>query len=111
VIDEYTRECLAVRVVRRLTHKGVLEVLTDLFSEKGVPVHIRSENGSEFTPKHVRHRLAKLAVRPLFIEPSSPWQNGDIESFNGKMRDEFLTREIYSSGKEAQLLIEIWTRH
>jgi transposase InsO family protein len=111
VIDEYTRECLAVRMARRLTHKDVLEVLPDLFCEKGVPGHIRSGNGSEFTAKRVRHWLARLAVRPLFIEPGSPWQNGYIESFNGKMRNEFLAREIFSSVKEAQLLIEMWRRH
>ncbi len=111
VIDEYTRECLAVRVARRLTHKDVLEVLTDLFCEQGVPVHIRSDNGSEFTSKRVRHWLAMLAVKPLFIEPGSPWENGFIESFNGKMRDEFLAREIFYSVKEAQILIEMWRRH
>ena len=83
VLDEYTRECLAVRVARRLTHKDVLEVLYDLFCERGVPVHIRSDNGSESTAQRVRTWLSKLAVKPLFIEPGSPWENGYIESFNG----------------------------
>ncbi len=111
VIDEYTRECLAVRVARRLTHKDVLEVPADLFCERGVPVHIRSDNGSEFTAQGVRTWLDKLSVKPLFIEPGSPWENGYFESFNGKMRDELLAREIFYSLKEAQVLIEMWRRH
>ena len=111
VIDEYTRECLAVRVKRGLTHQDVLEVLMDLFCERGVPVHIRSDNGSEFTAKRVRAWLEKLSVKPLFIEPGSPWENGYIESFNGRMRDELLAREVFYSLKEAQVLIEMWRRH
>jgi putative transposase len=111
IIDEYTRECLAVRVARNLTHKDVLEVLTNLFVERGVPVHIRSDNGSEFTAKRVRQYLSRLAVKPLFIEPGSPWENGYIESFNGKMRDELLAREIFYTLKEAQVIIEIWRKH
>jgi putative transposase len=111
VIDEYTRECLAARVARRLTHKEVLEVLLDLFLERGVPVHIRSDNGSEFIAKRVRSFLSRLDVKPLFIEPGSPWENGYIESFNGKMRDELLSREIFYSLKEAQVLIELWRKH
>jgi len=111
VIDEYTRECLAVKTARRLTHKDVLEVLMDLFIERGVPVHIRSDNGSEFTAKKVRGFLSRLSVKPLFIEPGSPWENGYIESFNGKMRDELLKGEIFYSLKEAQVLIEMWRKH
>jgi len=111
VIDEYTRECLAVRVKRGLTHQDVLQVLMDLFCERGVPVHIRSDNGSEFTAKRVRAWLEKLSVKPLFIEPGSPWENGYIESFNGRMRDELLEREVFYSLKEAQVLIEMWRRH
>ena len=111
VIDEYTRECLAVKVARRLTHKDVLEVLMDLFIQRGVPVHIRSDNGSEFTAKKVRLFLSRLSVKPLFIELGSPWENGYIESFNGKMRDELLAREIFYSLKEAQVMIEMWTKH
>ena len=111
VIDEYTRECLAVKVARRLTHKDVLEVLLDLFIERGVPVHIRSDNGSEFIAKKVRQFLSRLSVKPLFIEPGSPWENGYIESFNGKMRDELLSGEIFYSLKEAQVLIEMWRKH
>jgi len=110
IIDEYTRECLAVRVARSLTHKDVLEVLTQLFCERGIPAHLRSDNGSEFTAKKVCTWLSKLEVKPLFIEPGSPWENGYIESFNGKMRDELLAREIFYSLKEAQVMIEIWRR-
>ena len=111
VIDEYTRECLAVKGARSLTHKEVLEVLTDLFLERGVPVHIRSDNGSEFTAKKIREYLSRLEVKPLFIEPGSPWENGYIESFNGKMRDELLAGEIFYSITEAQVIIEQWRWH
>ena len=111
IIDEYTRECLAIQVARRLTHKDVLAVLNDLFLLRGFPVHIRSDNGSEFTANRVRSWLKTLAIKPLFIEPGSPWENGYIESFNGKMRDELLNGEIFYSLKEAQVLIEIWRRH
>ena len=111
VLDEYTRECLAVKTARRLTHKDVLEVLMDLFIQRGVPVHIRSDNGLEFTAKKVRLFLSRLSVKPLFIEPGSPWENGYIESFNGKMRDELLKGEIFYSLKEAQILIELWRKH
>lgn len=111
VIDEYTRECLIAKVVRRLTHKDVLEVLLDLFLKRGVPVHIRSDNGSEFIAQKVRKFLSRLDVKPLFIQPGSPWENGYIESFNGKMRDELLSTEIFYSLKEAQVLIEMWRKH
>jgi putative transposase len=110
VMDEFTRECLAVKVARSLTHQDVLEVLTQLFCERGVPVHLRSDNGSEFTAKKVRTWLSRLEVKPLFIEPGSPWENGYIESFNGKMRDELLAREIFYTLKEAQVMIEMWRR-
>ena len=111
IIDEYTRECLAIRVARRLTHNDVLEVLNGLFLQRGVPVHIRSDNGSEFTAKRVRGWLKALEIKALFIEPGSPWENGYIESFNGRMRDELLNGEIFYSLKEAQVLIEIWRKH
>jgi transposase InsO family protein len=110
VIDEFTRECLAVKVARRLNSHDVVEVLTDLFIKRGVPVHIRSDNGSEFIAKRVRNWLERLQVRPLYIEPGNPWENGYIESFNGKMRDELLNGEIFYSLKEAQILIEMWRK-
>jgi len=108
VLDEFTSECLAVRVNRSLTHKDILEVLTWLFWQRDVPEHIRSDNGSEFTAGKVRAWLKKLLVKPLFIEPGSLWENGYVESFNGKMRDELLAREIFYSLKEAQISIEMW---
>jgi transposase InsO family protein len=111
VIDEFTREALLIDVQRRLTHQDVLEALSWLFLLRGVPVHIRSDNGSEFTAARVRDWLAKMDVRPLFIEPGSPWENGYIESFNGKLRDELLDREIFYNLREAQVLIEQWRRH
>ena len=108
VIDEYTRECLAVKVKRHLNHEDVQECLTNLFCERGVPVHLRSDNGPEFIANALREWLNKLSVKPLFIEPGSPWENGYVESFNGKMRDELLNREIFYTLKEAQILIERW---
>jgi putative transposase len=108
VIDEYTRECLAVRVNRQLDHEDVQECLAELFCARGVPVHLRSDNGSEFIAQSLRDWLGRLQVKPLFIEPGSPWENGYIESFNGKMRDELLNREIFYTLREAQILIERW---
>ena len=90
VIDEYTHECLAVRVARRMTAHDVLWVLADLFLEYGIPEHIRSDNGPEFVAVAVREWLADLGVTTLFIEPGSPWENGYVESFNSKLRDELL---------------------
>jgi len=110
VIDEYTRECLAILVDRRIRSDDVLDCLTDLFVEHGVPEHIRSDNGPEFTAKVVRRWLADLGVKTLFIEPGSPWENGYNESFNGKLRDELLNGETFYILKEAQILIEQWRR-
>jgi transposase InsO family protein len=110
VIDEYTRECLAIVVERRITSHEVLMTLADLFLEHGVPEHIRSDNGPEFVATAVRQWLADLGVTTLFIEPGSPWENGYIESFNGKLRDEFLNAELFSTLKEAQILIADWRR-
>jgi transposase InsO family protein len=91
-VDEFTRECLAIDVAKRLTSEDVLERLSDLFVHQGVPEHIRSDNGSEFTAKCVREWLGRVGVKTLFIEPGSPWENGYVESFNGKLRDELLAR-------------------
>lgn len=110
VIDEFTRECLAIRVARSLKGEDVQECLTDLFCQRGVPVHIRSDNGSEFSNEQIRTWLNELAVKPLFIEPGSPWENGFVESFNGKFRDELLNREIFYTLKEAQIIIEQWRK-
>ena len=111
IIDEYTRESLVARVERRLSHWEVLEELTWLFCARGLPAFIRSDNGPEFTAERVRDWLARLNVGPLFIEKGSPWENGYIESFNGKMRDELLNGEIFYSLKEAQVLVEDWRCH
>lgn len=111
VIDEYTRECLASMAERKITASDVIGYLADLFLKHGLPEHIRSDNGPEFTAKSVRRWLEKLGARTLFIEPGSPWENGYIESFNGKMRDELLSGEIFDTLLEAKVLIERWRRH
>ncbi len=97
-------------MARRLRSLEVLETLADLFVAHGVPAHIRSDNGPEFTAALVRHWLAALNVETLFIEPGSPWENGSVESFNGKLRDELLDREIFYTLTEAKILIERWRR-
>jgi transposase InsO family protein len=111
VIDEYSRECLAIEVARRLRSDDVLQVLAELFVRHGAPDYIRSDNGSEFTAKAVRDWLRRVEVKTLYIAPGSPWENGYNESFNGKLRDELLNGEIFYSLKEAQVLIERWRRH
>jgi transposase InsO family protein len=110
VLDEYTRECLGIRVERKLKSQDVLDELYQLFLLRGVPKYIRSDNGPEFTAKAVRKWLYNLGVATLFIEPGSPWENGYIESFNGKLRDELLNREIFDTLVEAQVLIERWRK-
>ena len=111
LIDEFTRECLAIDVARRLTSEDVLERLSDLFIQRGTPDYIRSDNGPEFTAHRVRDWLEIVGVKTLFIEPISPWENGFIESFNGKLRDELLNREIFDTLLEAKVLIERWRVH
>jgi len=108
VIDECTRECLAIHVDRKLNSQNVLHVLAKLFVRHGPPEHIRSDNGPEFVAKAVREWLARLQVKTLFITPGSPWENGYNESFNGKLRDECLNMEIFYNLKEAKVLIEQW---
>jgi len=110
VIDEYTRECLAIKVARRIRSDDVIHALTELFGINGAPEHIRSDNGPEFTAKVVRGWLERVGVKTLFIEPGSPWENGYNESFNGKLRDELLNREIFYSLKEVEILTEQWRR-
>ncbi|HSC71697.1 MAG TPA: IS3 family transposase [Candidatus Methylomirabilis sp.] len=111
VLDEYTRECLAIVVARRLTADDVLATLTDLFITRRCPDYLRSDNGPELCAKTVRGWLHWLGVQTLFIEPGSPWANGDHESFNGKLRDELLDREVFFTLQEAQVLIERWRQH
>ena len=108
LIDEYSRECLAIDVARRLTSEDVLERLSDLFVRRGVPAYIRSDNGPEFTAKKVRDWLKRLDVKTLFIEPGSPWENGYNESFNGTLRYELLDVEWFDTLLEAKVLIERW---
>ena len=110
IIDEYTRECLAILVKRNITSQDVIDVLFHLFVFRGISEHIRSDNGPEFTAKAVRKWLERLGVKTLFIEPGSPWENGYIESFNGKLRDELLNREIFTTLTEAKVLIEQWRK-
>lgn len=110
LMDEYTRECLSIDVARRLDSEDVLCRLATLFVERGVPEHIRSDNGPEFTAGAVREWLGKVGVKTLFIEPGSPWENGYVESFNGRLRDELLNGEIFFTVLEAQVVIESWRR-
>ena len=111
VIDEFSRECLAIAVARHLRSDDVLHVLTYLFTRHGAPDYIRSDNGSGFTAKAVRAWLPRVGVKTLYIEPGAPWENGYNESFNGKLRDELLNGEIFYSLTEAKVLIEQWRIH
>lgn len=110
IVDEYTRECLATVVKRRLNSRDVIFTLADLFVDRGCPEHIRSDNGPEFVAKRLMKWLKTLEVKPLFIQPGSPWENGYVESFNGKMRYELLNGEIFYSIYEAQVIIEKWRK-
>jgi len=110
ILDEYSRECLSIQVSRSFRSTDVLDRLADLFIQRGVPRYIRSDNGPEFTTKALRKWLEDLEVGNLFIEPGSPWEDGYIESFNGKVRDELLNREIFDTLWEAQVLVERWRR-
>jgi putative transposase len=111
LIDEFTRECLAIRVARRINRFGVIETLAEVMFMRGVPEHIRSDNGPEMTARIVRKWLAQIGAKTIYIEPGSPWENGYCESFNGKLRDELLNGEIFYSLKEAQIIIERWRKH
>ncbi len=111
VIDEYTHECLAIRVGRKLKATDVIDVLSDLFILRGVPGHIRSDNGPEFVAKAVQAWITAVGARTAYIAPGSPWENGSVESFNARLRDELLDGEIFYSLREAQVVIESWRRH
>lgn len=110
ILDEYTRECLVIRVDRKITAHDVLEALTNLFVTRGIPKYIRSDNGPEFVADILREWLHRLNVGTLFIEPGSPWENGYIESFNGKLRDELLNGEIFDTLTEARVVTESWRK-
>jgi len=110
ILDEYTRECLAILVARHIRAEDVIDQLFQLFVFRGIPAYIRSDNGPEFTANVVRCWLNRLGVKTLFIEPGSPWENGYIESFNGKLRDELINREVFTTLTETKILIEQWRK-
>ena len=110
ILDEYTRECLSLDVARQISSQDVLYRLYSLFIHRGVPEYISSDNGPEFTANAVREWLGRIGVRTLFIEPGSPWENGYVESFIGKLRDELLNGEIFDTLLEARVVIEGWRR-
>ena len=110
IVDEFTREALAIRVARRLNSHDVIDVLSDLFILRGVPGHIRSDNGPEFIAKAVQAWITAVGAQTAYITPGSPWENGYIESFNARLRDEFLNGEIFYTLQEAKVLIEAWRR-
>ena len=108
IVDEFTRECLAIRVNRKLKSTDVIDVLADLFTLRGIPGYIRSDNGAEFIATAVQDWIAAAGARTAYIEPGSPRENGYCESFNSKLRDELLNGEIFSTLKEARIIIESW---
>ena len=111
LIDEYTRECLMIRVDRKLNSVDVIDVLTDMFILRGPPAFIRSDNGPEFVAEAVREWIAAVGARTAYIVPGSPWENDYCESFNARFRDELLNGEIFYTLKEAQIIIEKWRKH
>ena len=110
VLDEFTRECLSIRIARKLRSTDVIDVLSDLFILRGVPEHIRSDNGPEFVAKAVQDWITAVGARTAYIAPGSPWENGYIESFNARIRDELLDGEIFYTLAEARVIVESWRR-
>jgi putative transposase len=111
VIDEFTHESLAIRIRRKLKSIDVIDVLAELFIQRGVPGHIRSDNGPEFIAVAVQTWIAAVGSKTAYIAPGSPWENGYVESFNARLRDELLNGEIFYSLREAEIVIESWRRH
>ena len=111
IIDEFSRECLAIRINRQLKATDVIDALSDLFILRGIPTHIRSDNGPEFIAHNLRNWLSAVGAKTAYIMPGSPWENGYCESFNSKLRDELLNGEIFYTLKEAKIIIEGWRRH
>ena len=111
ILDEFSRECLAIRVKRKLNSTDVVDALTDLFILRGVPAFIRSDNGPEFIAEIVRNWIAAVGTKTAYIEPGSPWENGYCESFNARLRDELLNGEVFYTLKEAQIILEQWRKH
>ena len=111
VVDEYTRECLALVVARSITSSDVTRVLGRLIAERGEPGHVRSDNGPEFVAEAVRAYLKEQGAKTRYIDPGAPWQNPYVESFNGKLRDEFLRRELFGNLLEAKVLSGQYRSH
>lgn len=111
IIDEFTRESLAIQVARNLKATDVIDTLSDLFILRGIPAYIRSDNGPEFVAQALRDWIAAVGAKTAYIEPGSPWENGYCESFNGKLRDELLNGEVFYTLEEARVVIEAWRRH
>jgi transposase InsO family protein len=111
ILDEFTRECLCLDVARSITADAVLEVLAELMARHGVPAHIRSDNGSEFIAKEMQKWLEEADVKTLYIAPGAPWQNGYAESFNSRLRDEFLEMNYFYTVNEAKQLATAWKEH
>ena len=111
IVDEFTRECLTIRVARKLRGTDVIDVLSDLFLIRGVPAHVRSDNGPEFVAEAVQKWIRAVGASTAYITPGSPWENGYVESFNARLRDELLNGEIFCSLREVQIIIEQWRRH
>ena len=111
VVDEFTREGRAIRVGRKLKATDVIDVLSDLFILRGVPGHVRSDNGPEFVAEAVQEWITAVGARTAYIAPGSPWENGYVESFNARLRDELLDGAIFYSLREAEVVIEGWRRH
>jgi putative transposase len=111
IIDEFTRECIAIQIGRKLKSTDVIDVLSDLFILRGIPTHVRSDNGPEFIAQALRDWLAAVGSKTAYIMPGSPWENGYCESFNSKLRDELLNGEIFYTLKEAKIVVEAWRKH
>ena len=110
IIDEYTRECLASIPKKKWKHTQIIEILSGLFVMKGTPAYMRSDNGTEFTANRLKEWFSQVDVATAYIEPGSPWENGYCESFNSKMRDEFLNREIFDTMFEVDILTRMWVK-
>jgi putative transposase len=108
IVDEFTRECLCLKVARSITSEDVIDALAELFAMRGVPQHIRSDNGPEFVAHAIQRWLGQIGVQTLYIEPGAPWENGYAESFHSRFRDEFLAREEFENVAAARTLTTAW---
>ena len=110
ILDEFSRECLAIRIKRKLNSTDVIDTLTDLFILRGVPAYVRSDNGPEFIAAPLQEWLRRVGIQPMQIYPGSPWENGYNERFNGTLRREVLNAEWFHTTKQAQVAINVWLR-